>query len=169
MVPMAPLSTRPAPDPLLSSAVRYIWSDKAFTATAKLVDDCLERAPLVTFAAQHHRLPVIKVLPSSAQTSGAADPLILEKLVESALINSGRARVIAAADLTSARRGGPLVLKVSGRSLVPDFLLTVHVAATARAANDPGSVVVLTTVQLVHLQSNEVVWMKVHRTRQRIG
>jgi hypothetical protein len=77
--------------------------------------------------------------------------------------------VIAAADLTSVHRRGPQVLKVSGSSLVPDFLLTVHVAATARAANAPGSVVVLTTVRLVHLESNEVVWMKIHRTRQRIS
>jgi hypothetical protein len=104
-----------------------------------------------------------------AQASGATDPLIMEKLVEMGLINSGRARVIAAADLTSVRRDGPDVLKVSSGSLTPDFLLTVQVAATARAERDAGSVVVLTTVQLVHLATNEVVWMKVLRARQQTG
>jgi hypothetical protein len=154
------VSAPPAPaDARLESAVRFAWSQKAFAAAKSLVRDCLSRRWVEQFRADNHRLPVIKVVPTPLQTSGSIDPLLLEKMVEMELIGSRRARVISAAEIATDRQERP-VLTVPRGSLKPDFVLSVGVAGLGRSRP-----IVLTTLQLVDVKTNEKIWVKVHRSR----
>jgi len=150
------------PDPRLAStqrldaAIRFSWSDQAPVIARQLVGECLERLAALPGVASD-RLPVIKVLPAMEQTGGSIDPLLVEKMVELALINSGRARVIAAADLPDDPMRHRLRVQVAGQSLRPDFILTVSVASLAQEQ------AAVTTLQLIRLASNEKVWVGMHR------
>lgn len=142
----------------LEPAIRFSMSQEAFTVARNLVATCLEQQRLTSFQAQNQRLPVIKVVPSTVLSNGAIDPMMLEKLVEAELVNSGKVRVLSAASLSDDQENG-LTVEVPERSPRPDFVITVSVAAAKTA--------VLTTLELIDLGSNEKVWMKVHRSGAR--
>jgi hypothetical protein len=146
-------------DQRLHSAVRFAWSEQAFKAAKTLVHDCLSRKWVEQFRADTGRLPVIKVVPTSLQSSGSIDPLLLEKMVEMELIRSRRTRVISAAEISTDRQQRP-VLAVPKGSLRPDFVLSVGVAGLGRSRP-----IVLTTLQLVNVKTNEKIWARVHRSR----
>jgi hypothetical protein len=143
-------------DHRLASARRFSWSEEAFVVARGLVKDCLSHTRIRAFEAEQGRRPAIKVVPSIFQTTGSVDPLLLEKIVEMELINSRKVRVVSAADLASQ----PPTLKVPTRSLRPDFMLTVSVTGIG---SEGSSTVVLTTLELVDVKSNEKIWAKVHR------
>jgi len=150
---------RAAHQPLtpLEPAIRFSMSQQAFDVAHAMVGECLSQDVMKSFADRQGRQPVIKVIPSTVLSGGAIDPLMLEKLVEAELVGSGKAQVISAASVSDRGEPGDLVVQVPRGSLRPDFILTVSVAA------DPSQVVV-TTLELVRLKTNEKVWMKVHRT-----
>jgi hypothetical protein len=143
-------------DRRLASARRFSWSEDAFVVARGLVKDCVSHKWIRDFEAKHGRRPAIKVVPSLVQTAGAADPLLLEKLVETELINSRKVRVVSVADLTTK----PSTLEVPARSLRPDFMLAVSVMGIG---SEPSSTIVVTTLELVDVKSNEKVWARVHR------
>ena len=147
------------PSTPLDPAVRFSVSQQAFAVAKALVADCLSQDRMSQFKTQHGRRPVVKVVPSLLLQSGSIDPLVLEKLVEGELVGSGRVRVISAASLSQNRDG--VLVQVPAHSPRPDFVLTVAVAAVQPTSTD--GAVVVTTLELIHLQSNQKVWMKVHR------
>lgn len=155
------------PSTPLDPAVRFSVSQQAFGVAKALVADCLAQERLQGFASRAGRLPVVKVVPSLLLQSGSIDPLVLEKLVESELIGSGKVRVLGAASLAQGREG--VSVEVPERSPKPDFVITVAVAALQPTPTDRA--VVVTTLELVDLQQNQKVWMRVHRAQEgaRIG
>jgi hypothetical protein len=155
------------PSTPLDPAVRFSVSQQAFVVARAMVADCLAQERIQGFATRAGRLPVVKVVPSLLLQSGSIDPLVLEKLVESELINSGKVRVLGAASMAQSEEG--VTVEVPERSPRADFVITVAVAALQPTPTDRA--VVVTTLELVDLQQNQKVWMKVHRAQDaaRVG
>jgi hypothetical protein len=143
-----------------------------------MIQDALSRPWSAKFRQEHGREPVIRLYPIRNRSSEHINWQFFTKQVEMELINSGVVKVVSAWDeaqtqrferADQARHASDETVKSQGQETGSDFTLNGWIITQNDAA--PGQEVraYVTTMELTNSETNEKVWMKVHRIKKVIS
>lgn len=148
------------------------WNDSDANQVAQaMIHDCLSRPWAERFRAEKGRLPVVRFHPIRNRTADYIDHRFFAKQLETALVDSGRVKVVADPDealdaraerFDQAEWAHPATAKAHRRETGSDFILNGWILAQDDAV--PGQAVraYLTTMELIDSETNEKVWVGTH-------
>jgi PBP1b-binding outer membrane lipoprotein LpoB len=152
------------------------WNDTDANQVAKaMIPDCLGRPWLSEFSAKKGRKPVVKLYPIRNRSTDHVQTKYFTKQVEMELINSGAIKVVAALDETSdarfermdqARHASDRTAKQHQQETGSDFVLNGWVVSQNDAAGGTEVKAFVTTMELVNVETQEKVWLKVHQIKK---
>jgi len=137
-----------------------------------MIRDCLNRPWAAKFKAEKGKEPVVRLYPIRNRSTDHIDWRFLSKQVEMELINSGMVKVVS--DLQEAgtqrleradqaRNASDSTVKSQGQETGSDFTLNGWILTQNDAAEGQEVKAYVTTMELTNSESNEKVWMKVHK------
>lgn len=152
------------------------WNDTDANQVSKaMMQDCLSRPWHSQYQAKNGKKPVVKLYPIRNRSSDHIQTKFFTKQVEMELINSGVVRVVAALDETSAaryervdqsRHASDKTAKQQQAETGADFVLNGWVVSQNDAAGGTEVKAFVTTMELVNVETQEKVWLKVHRIKK---
>ncbi|PIE19523.1 MAG: penicillin-binding protein activator LpoB [Proteobacteria bacterium] len=155
------------------------WNDTDANLVAKaMITDCLSRPWAAKHKAKTGKNPVVKLYPIRNRTSEHIGTKFFTKQVEMELVNSGNVGVVAASDETSAaraerrdqgRHASDLTKKENQNEQGSDYVLNGWIIAKTDAAGGKAVRAYLVTMELVNVETQQKVWMKVHRVKKYIS
>jgi penicillin-binding protein activator len=152
------------------------WNDTDANQVSKvMMRDCLSRPWHSQFQTKNGKKPVVKLYPIRNRSSDHIQTKFFTKQVEMELINSGVVRVVAALDETSharyervdqSRHASDKTAKQQQAETGSDFILNGWVVSQNDAAGGTEVKAFVTTMELVNVETQEKVWLKVHRIKK---
>jgi len=152
------------------------WNDTDANQVASvMIRDCLNRPWATQFKAAKGKEPVVRLYPIRNRSSDHIDYRFLTKQVEMELINSGAVKVVS--DLgeagtqrleraDQARNASDATVKSQGQETGSDFTLNGWILTQNDAAEGQEVRAYVVTMELTNSESNEKVWMKVHKIKK---
>ncbi len=155
------------------------WNDTDANQVARaMIQDCLSRPWATSFKAQHNRLPVVRLWPIKNRSSDHVQTMFFTKQVEMELLNSGMVKVVSslneAADnrderADQAHNASDSTVKAQQQETASDFVLNGWILSENDAVDGQTVKAFVTTMELSNSESNEKVWMKVHKIKKVIN
>jgi hypothetical protein len=155
------------------------WNDTdANQVASAMIRDCLNRPWAAKFKAEKGHEPVVRLYPIRNRSSEHINWRFFTKQVEMELINSGMVKVVAAYDeaqtqrferADQARHASDKSVKSQGQETGSDFTLNGWVMTQNDAVSGQEVRAYVTTMELTNSESNEKVWMKVHKIKKVIS
>lgn len=152
------------------------WNDTDANLVAKaMITDALSRPWAAKHKAKSGKNPVVKLYPIRNRTSEHINTKFFTKQVEMELVNSGNVGVVAASDETGAaraerrdqgRHASDLTKKENQNETGSDYVLNGWIVAQNDAAGGQQVRAYLVTMELVNVETQQKVWMKVHRLKK---
>ncbi len=155
------------------------WNDTDANQVAKvMIQDCLSRPWSAKFKAEKGRDPVVRLYPIKNRSSEHINDRFFTKQVEMELINSGILKVVSAWDEAQtqrferedqARHASDESVKSQGQETGSDFTLNGWILSQNDAVDGQEVRAYVTTMELTNTETNEKVWMKVHKIKKVIS
>lgn len=155
------------------------WNDTDANQVAKaMIKDCLTRPWSAKFKAEKGRDPVVRLYPIRNRSDEHINWRFFTKQVEMELINSGVVKVVSSLDeadtqrmerTDQARHASDETVKVQGQETGSDFTLNGYIITENDAVDGQEVRAYVTTMELTNSESNQKVWMKVHRIKKVIS
>lgn len=155
------------------------WNDTDANQVAKaMIQDCLSRPWSATFKSEKGRNPVVRLYAIQNRSSEHINWRFFTKQVEMELINSGMIKVVSAYDeaqtnrferADQARHASDATVKSQGNETGTDFVLNGYIGTQNDAVDGQEVRAYIINMELSNAESNEKVWMKVHRIKKVIS
>jgi PBP1b-binding outer membrane lipoprotein LpoB len=155
------------------------WNDTDANQVSKaMVQDCLSRPWSAAFKTEKGRTPVVRLYAIKNRSSEHINWRFFSKQVEMELINSGMVKVVSAWDEAQtnrfersdqARHASDKTVKSQGQETASDFVLNGWIITQNDAVDGQEVRAYVTTMELSNSESNEKVWMKVHKIKKIIS
>lgn len=153
------------------------WNDTdANQVSQVMIRDCLSRPWAAQAKAKTGKNPVVKLYPIKNRTDEHINTKFFTKQVEMELVNSGTVGVVAASDETGAARAerrdqghhaSDLTKKENQNEKGSDFVLNGWIVMSHdRGAGGTQVRAYLVTMELINVETQQKVWMKVHRLKK---
>jgi PBP1b-binding outer membrane lipoprotein LpoB len=155
------------------------WNDTDANQVAQvMIQDCLSRPWSAKFKQDKSREPVLRLYPIRNRSSEHINWQFFTKQVEMELINSGVVKVVSAWDEAQTQRferadqaenASDKTVKTQGEETGSDFTLNGWIITQNDAVDGQEVRAYVTTMELTNAESNEKVWMKVHKIKKVIN
>lgn len=155
------------------------WNDTDANQVAQvMLRDCLSRPWAANFRQKKGKNPVIKLYPIRNRSSEHINTKFFTKQVEMEIVNSGTVGVVAAFDETAATRyerrdqghhASDLTKKENQNETGADYVLNGWVVAQNDRIGGQEVRAYLVTMELTDIETQQKVWMKVHRLKKVIN
>lgn len=155
------------------------WNDTDANQVAKaMIQDCLSRPWSAKFKQEKGKEPVVRLYPIRNRSSEHINWRFFSKQVEMELINSGVVKVVSAFDEAQTQRferhdqathASDKTVKSQGQETGSDFTLNGWIITQNDAVDGQEVRAYVTTMELTNSESNEKVWMKVHKIKKVIS
>ncbi|MFH1130127.1 MAG: penicillin-binding protein activator LpoB [Pseudomonadota bacterium] len=152
------------------------WNDTDANQVAEvMIRDCMSRPWHSEFKAEKGQKPIIKLYPIKNRSSDHIQTKFFTKQVEMELVNSGLVKVVAASDETSdarfermdqSRHASDKTAKQQQQETGTDFLLNGWIVSQNDASGGTEVKAFVTTMELINAETQEKVWIKVHRIKK---
>ncbi|MCB9556574.1 MAG: penicillin-binding protein activator LpoB [Deltaproteobacteria bacterium] len=152
------------------------WNDTDANQVAKaMIADCLSRPWANQFKAAKGKNPVVKLYPIKNRSAEHIKAQYFTKQVEMELVNSGFVEVVAASNETDEARAeredqsehsSDATAKQNQRETGADFILNGWVVTQNDAAGGQEVRAYVTTMELINVETQRKVWLKVHRIKK---
>ncbi len=152
------------------------WNDTDANQVARaMIQDCLSRPWATSFKAQHNRPPVVRLWPIKNRSSDHIQTMFFTKQVEMELINSGMVKVVSSLNeaqdnrderADQAHNASDSTVKAQQQETGSDFVLNGWIVSENDAVDGQTVKAFVTTMELSNSESNEKVWMKVHKIKK---
>jgi PBP1b-binding outer membrane lipoprotein LpoB len=152
------------------------WNDTDANQVAKaMIQDCLSRPWSATFKGEKGRLPMVRIHPIKNRSSEHINWRYFSKQVEMELINSGMVKIVSSMTeaqdnrnerTDQARHASDKTVKSQGQETGSDFVLNGWILIQHDALDGQEVRAYITTMELSNSESNEKVWMKVHKIKK---
>lgn len=154
------------------------WNDTDSRLVAEeMVDDVLSRAWLDRFTSANDGQPVVVVGDVRNRSSEQIDTSTFIQSIERELINSGSIRFVAGGDVREEIReerqdqqsqATPETLSRLGAETGADFMLRGQITSTTDAIEGERVIAYQTNLELINIETNEIVWIGEKEIRKRI-
>jgi uncharacterized protein (TIGR02722 family) len=157
------------------------WNDTDAHLTGQaLIRDCFAATWMADFTREQKRRPTLRVASIVNKTDEHIDAQVFIKNIEAAIIESGRARVLAQAGLEtsaidieqaraqSGRQGADTAVK-AGRELGADFVVAVTVSSIVDQIEGRSTKFYKVSVELISPTTGEKSWLGSYEIKKLIG
>jgi PBP1b-binding outer membrane lipoprotein LpoB len=175
-VACAPANRVERVDPNTEVDLSGYWNDTDANMVARaMIKDCVTRPWSAVYKQEKGRKPVVRVYPVRNRSSEHVDYRFFTKQLEQELMNSGVSKVVAdsveAADNRAERaeqekHASVETKKANKRETGSDFVLNGWVVTQNDAADGQEVRAYVVTLELSNTETNEKVWMKVHKIKK---
>jgi PBP1b-binding outer membrane lipoprotein LpoB len=172
--PSGPKVTRTSADAKIDLSGN--WNDTDANLVAKaMIRDCLSRPWAAQYKAKKGKNPIVKLYPIKNRSDEHIATKYFTKQVESEIINSGIAGVVAASDETATaraerrdqgRHASAMTKKENMQETGTDFVLNGWIVVQNDRAGGKEVRAYLVTMELINAETQMKVWTKVHRLKK---
>jgi len=154
------------------------WNDTDANQVAQaMIQDCLSRPWAPRFKAEKGKEPGVRLWEIKNRSSEHINSKFFTKQVEMELINSGNVKVVSSLEeaqdnrderADQARNASDKTVKAQQQETGSDFVMNGWIVTENDAVEGQEGRAYVVTMELSNSESNEKVWMKVHRIKKAI-